>query len=143
MFKAKSMTSVKAVLKPLGVLLFSVISLGSHIGCVTTRAELRGDEGLSAANRRPVTVQQLRAQEALRDQEYQEQLRELHGRIENLEHQVQVGFRDKLQDLDSSQKAFIDARLKLYEEALANTEKQLSQILAELSELKKKRSHQR
>ncbi len=122
-----------------GLLVFGLSAF--QTSCVTTRAELRGEgseRSREAADRRPITVQQLRAQEALRDQEHQEQLRELHGRIETLEHQLQVALREKAEDQERQLSQLMDSRLKLYEEALANSEKQLQQLTQELSELKKK-----
>ncbi len=107
-------------------------------GCLTTRAELREQQEQKTNLQDQVsTMQQTHAQEVVREQEYDEQIRVLNGRVDQAENKV-VQLQTALQkQTELHGKDESNDKFKAYEEALVKMESQVAALNAELDSLKK------
>ena len=108
-------------------------------GCLMTRSELREQEQKQVLQEQVTTLQQTRAQEQVRQQEYDEQIRSMNGRIDQVEHKLNA-----LQEtLNQIQTGMVhgrqegDQKFKAVEEALLKLDGQTTALTQELEGLKK------
>ena len=113
----------------------ALIAVTVASGCLQTRADI---ENKKKINDQLVTLQQERARGEVRLQSYDEQFRQLHGRIEELERKLEEVLRAKEEATQKKQvgQTQMGERLKIYEEALRQMGGQVQAFHKELATLR-------
>lgn len=120
-------------------------------GCLKTRADLRGEtddfamqkqtvtqQRAAAAASAPVPVKPAPVTTASRFEEYDEQMRQLNGRMDVVENSVGQVEATRQQDAAAltKEKQALEVRLQAYEDALKKMEGELAALSAEVAQLK-------
>lgn len=123
-------------------------------GCLKTRAELRGDDDGGATLQKQTAVQQRREKESVvrevkpppppapKADEYDEQIRNLNGRLDTAESRVQQllaereAERNAKSQAELSDKQNADKKFQAYEEALTKMENEVKSLNEEIARLK-------
>lgn len=124
----------RSVMRVIGSVLVLVI-FGFLGGCLKTRTQLGEGEERRPVQRQVVNQQQREAQERLLEAEFNEQFRELSGRMSELQYQM-----EQLQSRQGTNTNSSENRLEAYEEALKSLEQSVLRLTAEVQDLKKKDS---
>jgi TolA-binding protein len=114
-------------------------------GCLKTRAELAEEQSGHAQQVQTIAQQNTNVKESVRErappsayrfEEYDEQLRQLTGRVDTLENSMQQTAKQK--DLDGAikDKQAVDQKFVAFEEALNKLQTQLNSLSEELAKLK-------
>ena len=108
-------------------------------GCLTTRAQLRGQGNTpSDSNPNVVTPEVRKANEMARLDEHDDQMRQLNGRVDVIENhlsQINAGQQDRV-DQDRRAQEQLDLRLKAYEEELKKLGQQMALLAEDLRALR-------
>lgn len=108
-------------------------------GCLMTRNELKEQEQKQVLQEQVTTLQQTHAQEQVRQEEYDDQIRNLNNRIDQLDHQLSQiqGAQKTQQDSQAHVHDEVGAKFKALEEGLLKLETQTNANSQDIEELKK------
>ena len=118
--------------------LFMCVVLSSSAGCLKTRNDVKETETRQVMQQHVTTLQRTNADVSTRFLETDERMRELIGRVEELENKIQSGNQNLELQLKSSQQGQLETNQKVMvlQEALSKMEAQVLQLTAELQNLR-------
>ncbi len=122
-------------LKILGLAILGSVSLSLSLsGCLMTREEIAGEEQKKAVQQQVSNLQKSHADAQSHYTELNEELRDLHGKIESLENRQTTVARDreKTQNLNDQQLAETNKKVLLLHEEIQKLENQVSFLSQEL-----------
>lgn len=121
-----------------GILLVSTVVLS---GCLKTRSDLGGGSK-QEMREQLVNMQEAHAQQTVRFQDYDQQLRDLRNRIDVLENELNQARSQESQSLSKEElQRVLDERLKAYEEALSKLDQQVRSLSAQRTSSSTKAAH--
>lgn len=117
---------------------FVSVGLLSSVGCLKTRNDVRETETRQVMQQQVTTLQRTNADVSTRFLETDERMRELIGRVEELENKINSGNQNLEIQLKASQQGQLETNQKVVvlQEALGKMEAQVLQLTAELQALR-------